>query len=134
MRKFALSLITVFYTALPQAVFAFSVNDTGLRQTGARTYASTLNMDAGTFLGVFVMRPLFQIAGLIFLILIIYSGILWMTDRGDLDYVKKAKSILTNSVIGLILLMAAYAITDFVLINISNRTPAQSSQQSPPAP
>lgn len=116
-----LTLLSIFLLTLPEKVSAFSVADTGLREAGAQSYGTSLNLDAGTFFGVFILRPLFAISGLIFLILIIYAGILWMTDRGDLDYVKKAKGILVNSVIGLIILLSAYAITNFVLSTFSNQ-------------
>lgn len=116
-----LTLLSIFFLTFPEKVSAFSVSETGLREAGAQSYGTSLNLDAGTFFGLFILRPLFAISGLIFLILIIYAGILWMTDRGDLDYVKKAKSILVNSVIGLIILLSAYAITNFVLSTFSNQ-------------
>lgn len=53
--------------------------------------------------------------GVIFLILTIYAGFLWATSQGAEDKVKKAKSILSNSVIGLVITLAAYAIATFVV-------------------
>jgi hypothetical protein len=58
--------------------------------------------------------------GVIFLILIIYAGLLWMTAAGNEDKVKKAQGILMSSVIGLIILLSAYAISFFVISNIQN--------------
>ncbi len=53
--------------------------------------------------------------GIIFLILIIYGGFVWMTSGGNEAKVLKAKKILTQAVIGLIIIVASYAITNFVL-------------------
>lgn len=53
--------------------------------------------------------------GIVFLILLIYAGILWMTAAGNSDQVDKAKSILSTSIIGLVITLSAYAISQFVL-------------------
>ena len=53
--------------------------------------------------------------GIILVVLIIYAGFLWMTAAGNEDKVKKAKGILSNAVVGLVLVFAAYAITDWVI-------------------
>jgi hypothetical protein len=58
--------------------------------------------------------------GVIFLLLTIYAGILWMTASGNSAQVTKAKDILINAAIGLILVFAAYSITAFIGNNLSN--------------
>ena len=52
--------------------------------------------------------------GIIFVILIIIAGYNWMTAAGDEAKVTKAKETLQRAVIGLIIIIAAYAITAFV--------------------
>lgn len=54
--------------------------------------------------------------GVIFMILIIYSGILWMTARGNESQIEKSKDILKSSVIGLLIVTAAYAIVKTVSV------------------
>lgn len=54
------------------------------------------------------------LVGVIFLILMIYSGITWMTAGGNENSIKKAKQILTASISGLIIILSAYAITSFL--------------------
>ncbi len=66
--------------------------------------------------------------GIILVVLIIYAGFLWMTAQGDTEKVKKAKGILSNAIVGLILIFASYAITGFVIDKII------SSQSTPPNP
>ena len=52
--------------------------------------------------------------GTIFLILTIYAGILWMTAAGNESKTDSAKSILTAAVIGLVIVVSAFAITRMV--------------------
>jgi len=53
--------------------------------------------------------------GIVLLLLILYAGFLWMTAGGDDDKVKTARQIIANSIIGLIIIVAAFAISNFVL-------------------
>jgi len=62
-----------------------------------------------------VIQTLLSFLGVIFLILMVYAGFIWMTAKGDQQKVQKAKDILTNSLIGLIIVMAAYAISYFII-------------------
>lgn len=53
--------------------------------------------------------------GIIFVGLVIYAGILYMTASGDDTKVKKAKTLLTQAIIGMIIIVAAYSISAFVI-------------------
>ena len=53
--------------------------------------------------------------GVIFLILTIYAGFLWMTAQGNESQVKKAKEIMTRAVIGFVIVASAYSISYFVI-------------------
>lgn len=53
--------------------------------------------------------------GIIAVVLIIYAGFLWMTAGGDSDKVDKAKDYIKNAVMGIVIILAAYIITSFVL-------------------
>jgi|APSaa5957512622_1039677.scaffolds.fasta_scaffold129382_1 hypothetical protein len=55
-----------------------------------------------------------SLVGLIFLILMVYAGYLWMTARGEEETIKKAQKIIISTIIGLIITLSAYAITKFV--------------------
>lgn len=58
--------------------------------------------------------------GIIFLLLSIYAGIMWMTAQGNAAQVEKAKTLLTNATIGLVIISAAYSITVFVGNQLTN--------------
>jgi uncharacterized membrane protein YwzB len=60
--------------------------------------------------------------GIVFLVLMLYAGFMWMTAQGDEAKVKKAKDIIFQAIIGLIVIVAAYAISNFVLGSLLNST------------
>lgn len=61
-----------------------------------------------------IIGTILSFVGVAFLILMIYGGILWMTSQGNDTQIKKAKGILINGIIGLIIVVLAYAITAYV--------------------
>ncbi len=56
-----------------------------------------------------------SLLGIIFLLLMVYGGYIWMMARGDEGEAKRAKDIITMGVIGLAIVIAAYAITFFIV-------------------
>ncbi len=91
-------------------------NDYGLNQTlsvdglnNALTKNSDLSITIGTIVGAVL-----AFVGVIFLILMIYGGFLWMTAQGNDQQVEKAKNLITAAIIGLIIIFAAYAITAYI--------------------
>ena len=60
--------------------------------------------------------------GIIFLLLTLYAGFLWMTAGGDEGNIEKAKSILTSSVIGLAIVILSYSITALIMYFIAGTT------------
>ena len=69
----------------------------------------------GTGSWIVVIGNFMMTAGVILaVIVIVYSGIKWMTAGGNEEDVGKAKKLIAQAVIGLAIVMAAYAITAFV--------------------
>lgn len=62
-----------------------------------------------------IITIIISVLGVIFLALIIYAGITWMIAQGNEEKVRKAKELLVEAIIGLIIVLAAYAISYFVL-------------------
>jgi hypothetical protein len=101
-------------------LFAFaqlSPQETGLEQTGEEAYG-TLDQTVGEWVGSKVIVPAMSIVGVLFLILMIYAGFLWMTAGGKPDQTTKAKDMMIRAIIGVIIIAAAYAITNFVFTAI----------------
>jgi type IV secretory pathway VirB2 component (pilin) len=79
-------------------------------QTAAGLTDEPLQNTIGSLINVVL-----TILGIVLLLIIIYAGFLWMTAGGDSEQTKKAKDWMLNAVIGLIIILAAYAISSFVI-------------------
>lgn len=97
--------------------------NTGLDTTADVAGLSTSNTDIPTNIGKIIGIAL-SLVGVVFLVLMIYGGFLWMTAGGEAEKVKKAKGIIINAIIGLIIVLASYAITFFILDQIGQATDA----------
>jgi TRAP-type C4-dicarboxylate transport system permease small subunit len=78
-----------------------------------RSIAEIVGAIIGTFL---------SLLGVIFLCLIIYGGYLWMTSAGNEQKVMRAKEVLKQAIIGMIVIMSAYSITYFVFHSLHDAT------------
>jgi hypothetical protein len=67
-----------------------------------------------------VVGTALSLVGVIFLVLFIYGGMLWMTAGGKADNTKKAKDLMVNAVIGLVLIFSAYFVTRFVVSELTS--------------
>ncbi len=56
--------------------------------------------------------------GIIFFLLILYAGFTWMIARGNAESVTKAKDTMEAAAVGLVLVLAAYAISSFVFTSL----------------
>lgn len=61
-----------------------------------------------------VIQGALSITGTLALIMIIYAGLMWMTARGKPELVKKGQHIIIWSVLGIIVIAAAYVLTNAV--------------------
>lgn len=73
----------------------------------------------GSLINVFL-----GILGIIFVIYTVYAGYLWMTAGGDDKKVTTSKQMLGRAVIGIVIIVAAYAISTFVIDQIITATKA----------
>ena len=69
-----------------------------------------------------VINASLSIIGVLLLIYILLAGYNWMTAQGDEEKVTKAKDTLTRAIIGAIIIIAAYAISVFVMSRLEART------------
>lgn len=70
------------------------------------------NTDISGTIGT-VIGTVLAYTGTIFFILVVYAGIMWMMAAGNDENIKKAQNILKGAIIGLIIILSAYAITNF---------------------
>lgn len=126
MRKLVALAVLLVSLSLPLFAFAqLSPGGSGLTTTGDAAYGTQAptDLDPGYFIGTYIIRPILGFTGVIFLVLMVYAGFLWMTSAGNGKQVEKAKQILTTAVIGAAIMASAYVITSTVITALS--TPSQ---------
>ncbi len=118
MKKILVSTILCLALLLP--VSAAPINNDFTKQVATQGGYSAADA-TGNSLYLAVSRYIkiaLSLLGTIFLVLTVYAGYLYMTAGGNEENVTKAKSIIKTSVIGLIIILSAYAITIFVVSRI----------------
>ena len=83
---------------------------TGLGKRDVRATAAT------------IINILLSILGILTLGIIIYAGFKWMTAGGNEEGATEAKQMLSAAVIGLIIILSAYSISNFVLTRLYQAT------------
>lgn len=85
-----------------------------LKTTGEKMGFSTGSVDINTIVGNLIQSVL-ALLGVIFLVLVVYGGILWMTAGGNDKQIEKARDTLFQGVIGLVIVLSAYAVTTYII-------------------
>jgi len=62
-----------------------------------------------------VIKYFMTFLGIIAVCMILYGGYMWMIAAGNEDKVTKAKQIIVAGLIGMIIILSAYMIVDFIL-------------------
>lgn len=91
--------------------------------SGLTTAAGSANYGTVVPLSTVVGRMIsviLGISGILFLCLMVYAGILYLTANGEEANVKKAKQLITSAIIGIIIVMASYAITAYVVAALAS--------------
>ena len=85
----------------------------GMDKIGSEAFGGEVPKDIRVITAL-VVKVFLGFMGIIFLILIIIAGFKYMTSEGNEEKVKEAVSQIKTSVIGLIIIVTAYAITDYI--------------------
>jgi len=95
-------------TAISNAVLGHATASSGLNTT------SSVPAIIGN-----VIKVILGVSGTVALIFIIWGGIQWMISKGDGGKIGEARKLMTSGMIGIAIIAAAYAITDFVIKQIT---------------
>lgn len=130
-RKTILSVLVLFFCLSPMVILAQGVTNSvnppsddsdpwgfGAKLdnvAGAYSPQTTVPLEEriGSLIGIFL-----SFLGVIFLVLMLHAGFNWMTAAGDEEKISKAKDTIRAAVIGLIIIVAAYALSIFVIESI----------------
>ncbi len=110
-----------FFNSGVEMVFAQSegLGDLGVSQVGEQTGLSAT--DPRIIVGR-IINAFLGILGVIFLGLILYAGFLYMTSGGEQEKVAKAKKYIISAIVGLVIILSAYAITSFIISRLTDAT------------
>ena len=104
---FLISAMTVTVVAQSSDLIGMdSAGEIGLSEAGE---------DDPKLMAVEIIKYLMTFLGLIAVCIILYGGFLWMTASGNEDRMDKAKKTIIAGAIGLVVVLAAYAIVTFVV-------------------
>ncbi len=95
------------------------LNDHTIGQVVGSSFQSTLLAKYITSVYDYILA----IAGIIAAVVLMGGGVLWLVSSGSPDRVKKAKDIITNSLIGLVLLFSSYLILNFINPELTKMKP-----------
>ena len=107
----ALALALIIFPALAVAVQAQA--DLGLNEAGSLGLPNSVSDPRAA--AVNTVKYLMTFLGIIAVIVILYGGFLWLTAGGNEDRVGSAKKTIIAGIIGLVIIIAAYAIVQIVV-------------------
>ncbi len=116
-----LSMFVMAVLVLPVVVSAQNVitaNELGI-QYG--TYTGLGTKDVRQTVAV-IIRTAMGLLGIVAVVIILIGGFEWMTAGGNEDKTKEAKKRIMYGVIGLAIILSAYAIANFVVSSLVNAT------------
>lgn len=106
----ATALVATVILVSPVVVSA--ADDYGLAATAGAAKIPT-DKNVQTIIGNVIGTALSMIS-VLFFVLMLYAGIKWMLARGDSDEAKKALDTIIAAIIGMLVVLGSYAITNFV--------------------
>lgn len=119
LKKSSFILLAAILLSFPGFVLAQTSTSPGLSDR-VNTQAETMQNAAGLgdvslgFVISMVIKAALALLGIIFLVIIVFAGYRWMTASGNEEAIQKAQSSIKRAIIGLVIVILAYAITAFV--------------------
>ena len=113
MQRFFASLILFVLLVAPTFTHA-GILSSGLKNFQPESGYSTAGEYDVSFIVGRVINTFLGLLGTIFLVLLVHAGYLWLTAAGEEEQVKKAKSLINQAVIGLLVVLGAGGISFFV--------------------
>jgi hypothetical protein len=110
--------------------FAFAATNTNQAVSGLKGAAQGTGLESDTNLidlVAIIVRTLLGFLGLIFIILLLYGGAMRMFARGEPEKVKTSTAIIKNAIIGVVIILASYIITSFVIGKVYETTSGAST-------
>jgi len=131
LRRFALILaVPLFLLASLGAIFAPSLASAATQGSGfgLNEAAGQINTGNGSVYDLKaspeqiigrIIKYILEFTGVVFFVLMLYAGIVWMTAQGEEKKIQSAQGTLKTAIIGVVIIAMAYGITSLVLNTVS---------------
>jgi len=88
---------------------------------GGETFAGDSGLSSGDLVTSIssIIRTALGFLGIVTVVIILYGGFLWMTAGGSEERIKDAKKFIIRGIIGLVIVVAAFTIAQFVITSIT---------------
>ncbi len=126
-----LFFVSIFYIFVPKLAFAAtsSIRENAIGQLNSAAGTEGAGFDSyrdPRETAARIIRVALGLIGTIFIALAVYAGFLWMTAGGEEENITKGKKLLYDAVIGLVIILAAYSLTNFVIYRLVRSTTGSS--------
>jgi amino acid transporter len=122
-KKVVIFVSAIFFLLISTSALAQENNPTSLSDR-LNSPAELMQESAGIsdvsigYIIATVIRAALSLLGIIFLVIMVFAGYRWMTAAGNEESVKKAQEAIKRAIIGLVIVILAYAITAFVFTQL----------------
>lgn len=101
----------------------FGTDSSGTAVSG-NTFATSAGLSSGDLPTTIasLIRVVLGVLGIIAVVIILIGGFKWMTSGGNDEKVKSARKVMTSGIIGLVIVLSAFAIAQFVLSSVVTAT------------
>lgn len=115
--RFSLVSVVILFGLLslfPVFVYAQAGGDYGVKKVADDAGLPNTDKNISQLVGTLI-RAVLGLVGTVFFVLMVYAGFMWMTSGGNSDRAGKARTLIIQAILGLIVIVLAWAITNFVI-------------------
>lgn len=127
-----LTAVSVFFTIFTWQPASVSAAVTGVQFDPGGTIAANINLATNQAdpvnTTVRLINVVLGLLSLIAVVLVIYAGFTWMLSAGNSEKIGKARGLLINAAIGLLIIMAAYGISKYVFMKLNEAAGGSNAQ------
>ncbi|MCX6739859.1 MAG: hypothetical protein NTZ49_01355 [Candidatus Parcubacteria bacterium] len=129
MKKYLLITLICLSILLPCICLAQGFSDA---QKNFESSGQAIGYETGTDYSLFIagmIKAVLSLVGVLFAVLMLYGGFLWMTSESgaDKNKIDKAKKVFKTAVIGIVIIISAYATTAFIANSLEKSAQTEST-------
>ncbi|NQV11780.1 hypothetical protein HQ524_00300 [Candidatus Uhrbacteria bacterium] len=114
---FTASLSVILVSAAIPVLAVLDATTTGLSASGIAAGLGATPTPLPVIIGQLI-AGFIGLLGVLLAVYMVYGGFLWLTASGDPDRVKKAQHIISNTVIGILIVLVAFSAATFVITQL----------------